>query len=108
MGGGHLKLIDDFYTDNKLYLYFRRIIASFLSGFVISGTQETGILAPEELRSQETSGGSAGGHEVARSGSSNVIITKFRSNAVFTVSLSVWLISIILIMNNNQNSKYRD
>ena len=107
MGGGHLKLIDDFYTDNK-YSFIRRIIASFLSGFVTSGTQETGILAPEELRSQETSGGSAGGHEVARSGSSNVIITKFRSNAVLTVSLSVWLISIILIMNNNHNSKYRD
>ena len=48
MGGGHLKLIDDFYTDNKLYSFIRRIIASFLSGFVISWTQETGILAPEE------------------------------------------------------------
>ena len=48
MGGGHLKLIDDFYTDNKLYSFIRRIIASFLSGFVTSGTQETGILAPEE------------------------------------------------------------
>ena len=48
MGGGHLKLIDDFYTDNKLYSSLRRIIASFLSGFVISGTQETRILAPKE------------------------------------------------------------
>ena len=37
-----------------------------------------------------------------------LIITIFRSNVVFTVSLSVWLISIIFIMNNNQNAKYRD
>ena len=83
----------------------RRIIASFLSGFVILA-QETGMLAPEEARRRLA----APAQVVTRwhqSDDSNVIITKFRSNAVFTVSLSVWLISIILIMNNNQNIKYR-
>ena len=64
-------------------------------------SQERIILAPEEP-------GDVWRQQVVTRWLRLLIITIFRSNVVFTVSLSVWLISIIFIMNNNQNAKYRD
>ena len=65
-------------------------------------SQERIILAPEEP------GDTVWRLQVVTRWLRLLIITIFRSNVVFTVSLSVWLISIIFIMNNNQNAKYRD
>ena len=100
MGGGHVTIYW-WILQTINYSSFRRIIASFLSGFMDLRSQERIILAPEEP-------GDVWRQQVVTRWLRLLIITIFRSNVVFTVSLSVWLISIIFIMNNNQNAKYRD
>ena len=100
MGGGHITNYW-WFLQTINYSIFRRIIASFLSGFMDLRSQERIILAPEEP-------GDVWRLQVVTRWLRLLIITIFRSNVVFTVSLSVWLISIIFIMNNNQNAKYRD